>query len=360
MLDDATKELTADKKLNNGWLYNFTTTDLSGYRTKDGTLLENNDYLIIHNHSASCINVSEITRETVDIIEAIQSDYVRFALLEKISSALSIDYIKKIGELSGALSGVTRLSVENLQEQIISNDNDIEYLSDAISVEIKRNLDSVHRKKDIVVNAEDHTIITTLKRTFGDVYDIRVGYLTRFPIAHTITNEAGTWSYDFEENDFILFKKNCTADTADETCFDIIKDYDKEIERTYSSLCSQIFDVSTFISNDVTYLSGFVKDTISADLYALSNELCGVSTDICISANQISNALSTLSVNLSTDLSNVEYHYNKTFTEQKYTKGGEDLDVDVLNVVDSEDLERKFVLVYLSGTLVLSSIWKRE
>jgi hypothetical protein len=49
-------------------------------------------------------------------------------------------------------------------------------------------------------------------------------------------------------------------------------------------------------------------------------------------------------------------HYEKTFSEQKYTKGGKDLDVDVLNIVNSENLEQKFVLVYLSGTLVLSSI----
>lgn len=48
-------------------------------------------------------------------------------------------------------------------------------------------------------------------------------------------------------------------------------------------------------------------------------------------------------------------HYSKTFTEQSYTKGGVDEKADVLNIVNSEDLAQKFILVYLSGTLVLSA-----
>lgn len=307
LYDTETWQLSANKTFNNGWLYNVTLTGdyaVSGYVTNDGISVENNDYIIIHNKDLSCVDVSCIARSTVDIIEAVQDDYVRFALLKQISDYLSTDYVGKIGALSTALSGdidslsnalcadikslstalstdiktlstelsnriddlsdsisgTVELSVEKLQDQVIGNDNDIEFLSNNISVEVLRNLDSVHRKKDIVVNAEDHTIKTTLKRTFGDVYDFRVGYMTRFPSPHTMTNEDASWTYDFETNDFILFKKNCTTETVDETCFDIIKDYDEEIKRTYNSLSNQIFVVSSLVNT--------LSDNLSADISA--------------------------------------------------------------------------------------------
>ena len=70
LMNDA-KEITADKVLNNGWLYNFTTDDASGFTTKDGVPLENNDYIIIHKHGSDSLSVSEIVRGNVDIIEAV-------------------------------------------------------------------------------------------------------------------------------------------------------------------------------------------------------------------------------------------------------------------------------------------------
>lgn len=51
-----------------------------------------------------------------------------------------------------------------------------------------------------------------------------------------MANEDSTWTYSFEENDFIVFCKDCTANDADETCFDIIKDYDKEIAREHADI----------------------------------------------------------------------------------------------------------------------------
>lgn len=87
------KELTSDKILENGWLYNFTTDDVGGFTTGDGVALENNDYIIIHKHDSNELNVSEISRDNIDIIEAVQDDYVRFTLLNDISNVMSVDYV---------------------------------------------------------------------------------------------------------------------------------------------------------------------------------------------------------------------------------------------------------------------------
>ena len=465
-----TWQLSSNKSFNNGWLYNVTLTGdyiTNGYITKDGISIENNDYFIIHNKDLSCVDVSCIDRATIDIIEAVQDDYVRFALLENISTTLSSDYFNKIDTLDKDLQDQISLNdkdieflsseissndndieflsleissndndieyisaeissndndieyisaeissndndieyisaeissndndIEFLSSEISSNDNDIEFLSNQLSVEVERNLDSAHYKLDMSINAEDHTIRSTLKRTFGNTYDFRIGYIVRFPQEHTITNEDSSWKYTFEENDFIIFKKNCTIEDVDETCFDIIKDYDKENIRNYTDLTTQLNSTSSIITSDVKYLSTFLSDTISVDLYKLSNELCEVSTNICLSSDGISVIVDNLSSDLSNKidklelstneisnvvktntkdianiqdyisgdnglcakLSDVTYHYNRTFIEQAYTKGGTDLSVDVLKVVDQNDLTNKYVLIYLSGTLALSAM----
>lgn len=140
------KELTSDKILENGWLYNFTTDDVGGFTTGDGVALENNDYIIIHKHDSNELNVSEISRDNIDIIEAVQDDYVRFTLLNDISNVMSVDYVQRIAALSDTISNTTELSVQNLQEQVTSNDDDITFLSGEtvrISTELSANVSSV-------------------------------------------------------------------------------------------------------------------------------------------------------------------------------------------------------------------------
>ena len=56
--------------------------------------------------------------------------------ISSLSTALSTD----INSLSTSLSDVTRLSVENLQKQVISNDNDIEFLSGVVENKISADL----------------------------------------------------------------------------------------------------------------------------------------------------------------------------------------------------------------------------
>lgn len=87
---------SSTKELNNGWLYLFTTKTEGGkYTTADGIELEDRDFIIIHNHNKegeeelSSVKIKDLTKDTIDIIDTIDSDYVRFSLLDQISTLLS-------------------------------------------------------------------------------------------------------------------------------------------------------------------------------------------------------------------------------------------------------------------------------
>ena len=163
-------EYSPETKLNNGWLYCFTTEEPSKkYTTKDGIELDDRDYIVIHTHSdLSAIPVKDICRDTVDIIDTADDDYVRLNLLEQVSSTLSIDYVARVADLSDSLSTavsndiaylsgqhgwlsdeistVMDLSVKNLQDQVAGNDNDIEFLSSEamrLSTELSNEIDNL-------------------------------------------------------------------------------------------------------------------------------------------------------------------------------------------------------------------------
>ena len=114
-------EYVTNVTLNNGWLYNITT--VNPYLVSDDLdsfTLENNDYIIIHKHGEgiSCVDVSALTRENIDIIEAVQDDYVRLYQLYQLSNDLSNDIV--------TLS--TNLSID-----LSSTNKDVSYLSNEIS-----------------------------------------------------------------------------------------------------------------------------------------------------------------------------------------------------------------------------------
>jgi len=82
-----------NKELNNGWMYLFSTKAEGGkYTTLDGLELEDKDYLIIHNHKSEALSsviIKDITCDSVDVIDTADTDYVRFSLLNTISTLLS-------------------------------------------------------------------------------------------------------------------------------------------------------------------------------------------------------------------------------------------------------------------------------
>ena len=318
LMNDA-KELTADKVLNNGWLYNFTTDDASGFITKDGVSLENNDYIIIHKHGANSLSVSEIVRGNVDIIEAVQNDYVRFALLNAVSTALSTDYVGKISDLSDSISNVTRLSVENLQKQVISNDNDISFLSGEakrLSTELSNNIDSLSDALStdissicvdlqLQIQSNDNDIAdlsaevsTKLWLKDPDVYALKDGAYTDLSVVKLPINEyneksaAGELdpralyivSADYVETyGQVISNMTMTADpTASEAAsqhyVDVIKD---NVELSVTNLCTEIsandIDIADLqekqLSIDTRYISTFTTKDKDANPHISSDNL---------------------------------------------------------------------------------------
>lgn len=79
--------------LNNGWMYKICTT--KPYYTSDDPkfTLEDNDYLIIcnHNTSLSCIDISSITPNDVDIIESVYEDSFRKGLSNHVLCSNTFD-----------------------------------------------------------------------------------------------------------------------------------------------------------------------------------------------------------------------------------------------------------------------------
>lgn len=100
-------------------------------------------------------------------------------------------------------------------------------------------------------------------------------------------------------------------------------------------------------------LSLSLSSTISSD-YTTKVEVNKLSSEITSDINLIQNAISGENA-ICSQLSDVRYHYARTFTEEHYTSGP-DSDFDVLNIVNSQDTTNKFKLIYLSGTLVLQNI----
>lgn len=112
--------------LSNGWM--FTVTFAGGMlssvielSTKDGVVLTPKDYIIIDNHTPdSCVALSDISRETIDIIDVVDDIFVKRSEHEKTKTDLS-NYID------------TKVNVVLTSAQ---NDNDI------LSNELKHYIDT--------------------------------------------------------------------------------------------------------------------------------------------------------------------------------------------------------------------------
>ena len=158
---------TPELELNNGWLYSFTTDEATGkYTTKDGIELEDRDYIIIHSHdeAVSAVAVSAISRDTVDIIDTADSDYVRISLLQQVSADLLADYTYKIDHIMDKLPILDELSANDL------------YLSNEISttVAVKVGDTQISSKVEVihVTNDEYNAIIAAGTKNPAGVYII--------------------------------------------------------------------------------------------------------------------------------------------------------------------------------------------
>jgi hypothetical protein len=120
-----------NKVLSNGFMYIVNAVDAVSKKKFiiEGKDIEVGDQIIINCKDTDGKAIKDLTINDVDIIDNEDYDTVYYPVFENLSIKLSTE----IDLLSDSLSTTTKLSVENLQNQIISNDNDIEYLSSEIS-----------------------------------------------------------------------------------------------------------------------------------------------------------------------------------------------------------------------------------
>ena len=128
---------------------------------------------------------------------------------------------------------------------------------------------------------------------------------------------------------------------------------DEKYEKLISDDASVLLSAKTYAKSYSDDISTSLSTTISTD-YTTKAEVKSLSTDI---VKDITNIQTVISGNdgLCDHISDLEYHYDRTFTEDTYTSGP-DTKFDVLKIVDSQNTNNKFKLIYLSGTLVLQKI----
>ena len=224
--------------LNNGWMYCIdvkepTIEESKTYVTTDNISVSNRDYLIVHSHNdaLSCIELSDICRDNIDIIHTEDDDYVRFEKLREVSAWLCSDYTNKNLKLSNDLS------------------SEIEKLSTALSNDID----------------------------------------------------------------------NLSADLS------------LEIERLSTALSNDVGKLSTDLSTEIEKLSTALSNTVKLSVEQLCSEISSNDNDISA---------------VSSDLSVLKYHYNRTFEEKFYTHGSTtpDISVDVLKIVNSENTDTQYTM----------------
>lgn len=128
---------------------------------------------------------------------------------------------------------------------------------------------------------------------------------------------------------------------------------DEKYEKLISDDASVLLSAKTYAKSYSDDISTSLSTTISTD-YTTKAEVKSLSTDI---VKDITNIQTVISGNdgLCDHISDLEYHYDRTFTEDTYTSGP-DTKFDVLKIVDSQNTNDKYKLIYLSGTLVLQKI----
>ena len=330
---DGSNNLTADKSLNNGWLYNFTTTNTDGYVTNDAVPIhfENNDYIIIHNPNASCVNVSDITREMVDIIEAVQTDYVRFGLLNNISNVLSNDYINKIFNLSTSLSTTTKLSVENLQGQLTSNDADIEYLSgqhDWLSTSLSNDINSL----STALSTDIDSLSTTLST---DIDNLSTS------LSNTVKRSVEELQGQLTSNDADIEYLSGQHDWLSSS---LSLDLSNEI----SSRIKAVQDLSSSLSGDINSLS----DRLSVEISSVSSYTTLSIENLCSEISSNDKNISDISV----DLISVSNRYSNTFVGKDKSGYTDHISSDNLIITDIAHPHGQYYMSFESGTIVLKPL----
>ena len=406
---------TEDTVLSNGYMYIMQT--LSGstkYKFNiEGVDIEDRDYVIINCRGTdpNCNGkaIKYLTSADVDIIDAEDADVIHRPELYAVSSDLQAQIISNDNdieflsnevstihwiELSGfhflsgeidrlctEISDEVVLSATNLQGQVISNDNDIDYLSANVKFLLSVDHETVNYKGTLpwLSNLEDpvshadlgyNYLSTFILQDMGihAPYRLKLGDMFKLSAEQECLRDAVHNACWFGANDYFIVNRDIMVSDVTSADIDIIRDAQLEVEKLSSimylsveNLQSQIIsndndieyiscEVSCndndikFLSGQHDWLSGQISNVTDLSVENLQKQIISNDNDIEFLSGQhdwlsgeISNVMD-LSVKnlqdqvisndndiefLSNDLSILEYqHYNKTLSndiELKHT-----------------------------------------
>ena len=415
--------------LSNGFMYLVSLTDknLSDQWFVDGVQIDDRDYVIINCRPGQCKPISDLTSADIDIIDALDSNVVTTQLAEKLSNALSTDYVSKIGiahsqaynealsdannytdtvssalsidyytkdasvllsakeyadELSTSLSidyvelitkeheyavkVSTEISGELVRYENETNGN-IEFLSNEISTEIRRDRMGMKFFGDIKLSddydvdtptghAKDEYSLYGLIRTNAFINiankELRAGFTFRtssteidrtFVVKDPYGNEI-----ELRNNDYIVVNKEISElSNISVKDINVWKDYDLSVNNLCAFTINKVENLSTDLSGEIDALSTALSGEIDKLSTALSGDIDKLSADL-------SGEIDTLSTALSTDVSAfITDHYERTFDTDVLVSAEVDYKFDMLKLVDEERPLQKYTMHLSGGTIVL-------
>lgn len=149
-------ELTSMTTLSNGWMYTVTfdetmPSSIVELSTADKVVLTPKDYIIIDNHDPDSggVDISAISRETIDIIDVVDDVYVKRSEYEQAKTDLSNYVDSKTSDVSSEAKQDNEILFTNITAYIDTKINELDY--------------------DNVISNDKSQLITTLAQTDGKI-----------------------------------------------------------------------------------------------------------------------------------------------------------------------------------------------
>ena len=174
---------TADTVLSNGFMYlvSLTEKNLSDQWFVDGIQIDDKDYIIINCRSAGveCKAIKDLTSADIDVIDALDSNVVTTQLAERLSTALSTDYVSKI-DTAHAQAYNEALSDANSYTDGVSSELSTDYFAKDASVLLsaKEYADDLSNRLSIDYNEQISAVSTLLSTDLSTFRDGTVADIT--------------------------------------------------------------------------------------------------------------------------------------------------------------------------------------
>ena len=268
----------------------------------EGLDIETRDYVIINCKTANGKAIKDLTVDDVNIIDAEDSDTIHRPELASVSAFLSaeisandadINYLSaeissndndiaflsaQHDALSTSLSNVVTLSVAELQNQIISNDNDINALNISVSylLDVDKKVmlyNGTLLSTDVVTNSR---LTTFLDDNFGDVtYQFELGGMYHLSVSQSLS-DVNNVSKFIGANDYIIFNKDVILSDVVFADIDLIRDAEAEALCLQVILDTKINKLSDDLSNNINS----IKQNIDLSIGLLCSEISANDADI--------------------------------------------------------------------------------